>query len=85
MPSRTVLKRHAELVDRMAQAVGVDLEEAALGGRVSVSEIGDAVLSCTGCGQPGACESWLAETAGPQDRPPSYCRNTDLLARLRPE
>ena len=85
MLSRTVLKRHAGLVDRMAQAVGVDLEEAALEGRVTVSEIDDAVLSCTGCTKPYACESWLAERTGPQEGPPSYCRNMDLLARLRPE
>ncbi|ETX15860.1 hypothetical protein OCH239_11805 [Roseivivax halodurans JCM 10272] len=83
MLSRTVLKRHATLVDRMAQAVGVDLEEAALGGKVSIPEIDDAVLSCTGCTRSYACESWLAESNGPRYTPPTYCRNVELFLRLQ--
>ncbi|SFE52068.1 DUF6455 family protein [Roseivivax sediminis] len=86
MLSRDVLKRHASLVDRMSDAMGVDLQEAALRGDVSVPEIDDAVLTCTACSQPFACESWLARRVGSvADAPPAYCRNTELFARLAPK
>lgn len=82
MQDRDTLKRHAALVDRMAAALGIDLEEAALTGRVALDEISDAVLRCTGCSNPGHCEGWLAATVE-AETPPGYCRNTDLMARLR--
>lgn len=85
MQDRDTLKRHAALVDRMATALGVDLEEAALAGGVSVDEISDAVLRCTGCADPGHCEAWLGARAGAEAAAtPGYCRNRDLMARLRP-
>lgn len=82
MPSQTVLKRHAGLVDTMSATLGIDLEERALRGEVSISEIDDAVFACVGCTQPHACETWLARMAAPQDAPPAFCRNTELFARL---
>ncbi|SLN23108.1 hypothetical protein ROJ8625_00917 [Roseivivax jejudonensis] len=85
MLSRDVLKRHAALVDRMSDTLGIDLEERALRGDVQIPEINDAVLACAGCSQPYACESWLAKMAAPQPAPPEYCRNADLFARLSPD
>lgn len=85
MQDRETLRRHAALLDRMAAALDVDLEEAALSGRISVDEISDAVLRCTGCSDPGHCRSWLsAQGAGGAVSAPGYCRNRDLMARLRP-
>jgi hypothetical protein len=84
MPSQTTFARHAALVDRMADTLGVDLEERTLRGDVSVDEIGDAVLACTGCESPGACGGWLDSHAEGAGQPPRYCRNADLFARLTP-
>lgn len=87
MATEMELKRHAGLLDRMAQALGIDLQEAAIGGRVSIDELTDAVLRCTDCSQPDHCEHWL-RTAAPvaateERRQPGYCRNAELLQRLR--
>lgn len=84
MQSDNILKRHATLVDRMAGTLGLDLEEIALRGEVSVDEIGDAVLACTGCTRPDACDHWLDTHEAGADHPPGYCRNADLFARLTP-
>ncbi|SEL81357.1 hypothetical protein SAMN05444413_1178 [Roseivivax marinus] len=82
MLGRDTLKRHADLVDRMATARGVDLEKAALRGEVRIGEIDDAVLACAGCSAPDACTHWLAETTAPQPATPSFCRNAELFERL---
>jgi len=85
MQDRDRLKAHAALVDRMATALGVDLEEAALAGQVNIDEISDAVLRCTGCSDPAHCRAWLeARAAADAAETPGYCRNRDLLHRLRP-
>lgn len=83
MTERTVLKRHAELVDRMAVRLGIDLQEAALRGQLDIDQISDAVLNCTGCAEPFHCSAWLDDpSAGTTSRTPGYCRNRDLFARL---
>ncbi|MFD1342125.1 DUF6455 family protein [Litorisediminicola beolgyonensis] len=82
MVSRTVLKQHAYLVDRMAGALEIDLEEEAMRGSVSIGEIEDAVLACTGCACPGACAAWLDESDSPRAAPPDFCRNGSLFGRL---
>ena len=64
MQSTKTLKRHAALVDKMATAQGIDLEETMLRGRLSMGELDDAVLRCTGCTQPETCEGWLAAGGG---------------------
>ncbi len=83
MHSRETLKKHAELVDRMANRVGVDLEDAAIRGDVSIDQISDAVLRCTGCANPDHCQSLLnrAEITG---NTPEYCRNKPLFNQLIP-
>lgn len=76
------LKTHAALVDRMAQAVGVDLEEAVLQGVADFDELAEAVLRCTGCSDPEHCTGWLDEDRA-RAAPPAYCRNTELLLSLK--
>ena len=83
MQSRDTLKRHAHLVDEMATAQGLDLEEQILRGNLSIPELDDAVLRCTGCSQPCACEAWLAGREAPVVAPPAYCRNTRMFDMLR--
>lgn len=78
------LRRHADLVDRMATTRGIDLEEQALRGHVSIDEISDAVLSCTNCNNPEHCSQWLdANDSAPAT--PEYCRNAELFAALAPK
>lgn len=73
--SATHLKRHAHLVDEMAQARGLDLQEIALRGELTASDISDLVLRCTGCTQTANCEKWLSEQIGSVSAAPHYCRN----------
>ncbi|WP_420584662.1 DUF6455 family protein [Ruegeria sp.] len=83
MHSRDVLKRHAGLVDQMATKLGVDLQEAAIGGDVSMDQLSDAVLRCTGCSNPEHCQGLLDQHAS-VSHTPEYCRNQDLLSKLMP-
>lgn len=83
MLSQATLKRHAGLVDRMATRVGIDLEDAALRGEISISEIDDAVLRCTGCTQADTCANLLDSPAGHDAAAPDYCRNGEVFAALK--
>ncbi|WP_417205537.1 DUF6455 family protein [Antarctobacter sp.] len=82
MQSQTTLKRHAALVDEMAQARGVDLEEQMLRGRLTFSELEDAVLRCTACTSADACEHWLETRTEPALDGPAYCRNAALFRAM---
>jgi len=82
MQSTATLKRHADLVDRMAGTQGVDLEERMMAGVMRPEEVSDAVLACTGCAAADACANWLDRTER-ADTTPDYCRNADLFARLK--
>ena len=75
------LRRHAILVDSMAGALGIDLEEAALRGELHMDEISDAVLRCVGCTNPEHCAHMLADTPK-LTATPGYCRNRELMTRL---
>lgn len=81
--SELTLRRHAELVDRMAHAVGIDLEEAMMAGQLQIDTLGDAVLRCTGCSNPAGCEHWLAEHPDPVEGAPGICRNGDLFSLIK--
>ncbi|TMV09787.1 hypothetical protein FGK63_01585 [Ruegeria sediminis] len=83
MTDRDTLRRHADLVDRMASTLGIDLQETAISGNVSSDEISDAVLRCTDCPNPDNCASYLARVHH-SGLTPEYCRNQDLFARLTP-
>lgn len=76
------LKHHAELFDRMAAAVGLDLEQEAVTGTLRFDEIAEAVLRCSRCAGSAACRQWLAEGPGSRAGAPDFCRNRDLLAYL---
>ena len=82
MQSDRTLKRHADLVDRMSAAQGVDLEQKLMEGLLTPDDLSSAVLACTGCANPNECEHWLAshDEAAPA---PDYCRNGDLFADLK--
>lgn len=81
MTPKATLKRHADLLDRMAVQVGVDLQEAALAGAVSLDQLSDAVLRCAECPDPDCCARGLAgEGFGGQS--PEFCSNREMLDRL---
>ena len=81
------LKQHAELFDRMGQAVGLDLQEEAIAGNLRFDEIPDALLRCTRCAGTEACKKWLNELEGKDvvKTAPDYCRNLDLFDFLKQE
>ena len=83
MASDTDFNRHATLVDHMASTLGVDLEEKIMRGRLTYGQLDDAVLACTGCTQPCACEQWLGAQAETAPDAPDYCRNAALFENLR--
>ena len=82
MPN-TTYKRHADLVDRMANALGIDLEEKIMRGKLQIDTLGEAVLRCTGCADPCGCEQWLGAQATVADAAPAGCRNAELFDGLK--
>lgn len=82
MQNRATLKRHANLVDRMATVQGLDLEERIMAGAMRPDEVSDAVLACTGCASADGCAHWLDRTES-AERTPDYCRNAELFSRLK--
>jgi hypothetical protein len=82
MQNQTTLRKHAGLVDRMANRLGVDLEETVLRGAIAPDLIPDLVLRCTKCSNPEGCAQLLAQ----QDRldaAPTFCVNRETLDALR--
>ncbi|ABV94355.1 hypothetical protein Dshi_2622 [Dinoroseobacter shibae DFL 12 = DSM 16493] len=82
MLNQTVVRKHAALVDRMSDRLGVDLEESAFRGEISPELIPDLVLRCTNCANPEACTR-LLDSMEQLEAAPSYCVNRDTLANLR--
>ena len=82
MQHRAILRRHADLVDRMATTQGIDLEETMMAGHLTPGALGDAVTACAGCTAPEACGDWLAAHETGAEATPGYCRNADLFAEL---
>lgn len=76
------LNARAELVDRMARAVGA--HNGLLGNPSRAAVTRRAVSRCGQCDQTEACEHWL-ENNPVADHAPDYCRNRDLFDRLSRE
>lgn len=81
MQSTLTLKRHAHLVDQMANTLGVDLEQKIMEGKMTFDALGDVVLACTGCANPEGCDHWLAQTRS-ATATPDFCRNKDFFSLL---
>ena len=77
--------RHANLVARMGDALGVDLEARLQEGRVLPEEVDLMVCDCMGCPKPGACDAALAAGVPKASGAPEYCRNGEAFARLAGE
>ena len=78
----TRLNRHAALVGRMADTLGVDLTEEMQRGSFSPEALRASVLNCTGCDNPDGCEAWLDAHGDGADRTPGFCRNKAQLEKL---
>ena len=76
------LKIHADLVDRMATARGLDLQESALRAHLTPSDLSDMVLRCAGCTKPDTCATWLEGQKGAVSHTPEFCRNAADFAAL---
>jgi pyrroloquinoline quinone (PQQ) biosynthesis protein C len=74
--------KHADLVNRMAETLGVDLAEEMLKGNLPPQDIRSTVMACMGCREPGACAEWLEAHPEGSDAAPSYCCNKDRLEAL---
>ncbi len=85
------LNRHAALMNRMAEVLGVDLTAAMAEGRLSGEDWRMAVMRCASCDDPQACLRWLAACPAPEaqggaataEAAPDYCNNREMMARLR--
>ena len=75
--------RHAALVDRMADTLGVDLAEAVQRGELPPSDLRRTVYNCLACRESDACGHWLDEHRSGSEVAPDYCRNDDLFRALR--
>lgn len=84
MEHLSILRRHADLLDNMANKLGVDLEESVMAGKMEFDGIADAVLRCTGCNHPDHCTSLLAQGEALSEAP-DYCQNRHLMAQLQPK
>ena len=74
------IDRHETLMRRMADRNGADLDLALQSAIVSPGELRAAVLTCTGCTDPDACEAQLDRGEGGV---PDFCRNADLIDQVR--
>lgn len=69
---------HARLVLRMADRLGVDLDEAMMRAEIDEDTFQGAVDRCIGCTQPIRCRT-LLDTVSSQFELPEFCRNGDLF------
>ena len=89
MHGRKTLNRHAALMNRMAQAVGLNLTEMMLQGKLDGDDWRAAVVRCSDCPEPTECLHWLSEhddasgRATPAAEVPDYCTKREMMARLR--
>jgi hypothetical protein len=74
--------KHADLVGRMAETLGVDLGEQMMRGSLPPTDMRSAVMACMGCKEAGDCVTWLEAHAEGSDVAPSYCRNKERLQAL---
>ena len=77
------LDRHSGLMGRMVDTVGANLGNALARGDLSGQELRNAVVPCTGCEGGNDCGQWLDDHGAGAAEPPAYCRNRDLLDRIK--
>ena len=71
---------HADLFEQMVKKLNLRDELSAVPRSPEVTR--RAFSRCLTCAEPGACAEWLEETPV-ADEAPDYCRNHDMLERLK--
>ncbi|RRH74712.1 DUF6455 family protein [Falsigemmobacter faecalis] len=70
-------------MNRMAKAVGLDLQVEAQQGRLAPAELRLASHRCGECGGELECRIWLQARQDQAANPPGYCPNTSLYRDLK--
>ncbi|SIO55801.1 hypothetical protein SAMN05444722_3534 [Rhodovulum sp. ES.010] len=83
MSGESKYDEHAELVEKMAEVLGIDLTEEMMAGRWTPEDMQATVSRCLGCTDPGQCKGWIGEHVSGTGETPAYCRNKDLLEAMR--
>ncbi|MEX5727542.1 hypothetical protein Ga0609869_000895 [Rhodovulum iodosum] len=83
MSGQSKFDEHADLVQKMAEALGIDLTEAMMAGNWTPEDMQATVKRCLGCTDPAHCKGWLTDNAAGSEETPGYCRNKDLLEAMR--
>lgn len=76
----TRIDRHAELLDRMADTLGIDVAQEMIEGRLTPDGLDILVDRCMGCSDPEACQGWLDAKKDGADAAPIYCVNGGVFA-----
>ncbi len=76
-------EQHSELMQSMANAIGVDMGKAVLRDELRHFPYRDLVFRCTRCTHVEACKGWVADQDGRAAETPEYCRNKGILDNLR--
>lgn len=83
MPTRDGYDHHANLVDRMAETLGLDLRREMTRANITWQQMDGAVSRCMDCPDPEGCELWVEQRMGGATHAPGICRNKALLENLR--
>jgi len=83
MTTPQIRQRHADLIERMANALGLDLDERIMQGGLDIESLDDAVLRCTLCSDPEGCEHWVSAQQDEAPAAPEMCRNLALFQALK--
>ena len=75
--------RHPEQLPRMAEALNVDLVQAATDRKLDVIRRHDIAFKCSMCPEKNACDAWLDAHRDGAAKAPEYCLNKALLEDLR--
>lgn len=75
-------KRHYWLVQRMAAAIGVDLNAAFESGDLASDDWAQTVEACRNCDWVEGCEKWLAQ-GGEGSAAPALCMNRATFTALQ--
>ncbi|MCI2400365.1 DUF6455 family protein [Aliiroseovarius subalbicans] len=83
MPQTDKRNRHIQLVNRMADTLGLDLRREVEGARLSATQFDATVTRCMDCRDPDGCDLWLDQHGAGARHTPGLCRNKALLENLR--
>jgi len=75
-------RRHFWLAQRMAKAVGVDLNTQTQDGHLDQADWASMITRCRGCEWADGCDKWLEDQGGESDVP-SSCVNVETFRALK--